>query len=136
MDNAARVHAGSWYHLAVALAWSSWIIVSNGWKSQATVKVADLYSGPTLIFATLNPDPMYHDLAGLEYAGESIAEWIGLNDSEYQWAIDEHLRRKRQVCGVCSPVEGWGRAGVHRMVGCLGWRCVFVRVFTLRRKSW
>jgi hypothetical protein len=79
---------------------------------------------------------MYHDLAGLEYAGESIAEWIGLNDSEYQWAIDEHLRRKRQVCRVCSPVEGWGRVGVHRMVGCLGWRCASVGVFVLRRNGW
>lgn len=31
----------------------------------------------------------------LEYLGEHLADLFGLNDSKYQWAVDEHLARKR-----------------------------------------
>lgn len=31
---------------------------------------------------------------GVEYVGDSIADFIGLNDSRYQWAIDEHFKQK------------------------------------------
>jgi hypothetical protein len=44
-------------------------------------------------------------IAGVEYLGESIADYIGLNDSRYQWVIDEYQRRKDLVsCNVfvCS----------------------------------
>ena len=34
---------------------------------------------------------------GLEYAGECVADALGLNDSQYQWAIDEYMRRQEEV---------------------------------------
>mmetsp|Transcript_1323 Transcript_1323/g.4056 ORF Transcript_1323/g.4056 Transcript_1323/m.4056 type:complete len:82 (+) Transcript_1323:16-261(+) len=32
--------------------------------------------------------------AGLEAAGEGVAEALGLNDSRYQWYIDEYMKQK------------------------------------------
>jgi hypothetical protein len=33
----------------------------------------------------------------MESVGEFFAEWFGLNDSHYQWAIDEYMQRKEEV---------------------------------------
>jgi hypothetical protein len=39
-------------------------------------------------------------LAGMEFVGEVCADFMGLNDSQYQWIIDEHKRREADVrCG-------------------------------------
>mmetsp|Transcript_9896 Transcript_9896/g.15665 ORF Transcript_9896/g.15665 Transcript_9896/m.15665 type:complete len:103 (+) Transcript_9896:33-341(+) len=31
---------------------------------------------------------------GIEFVGEALIDMIGLNDSRYQWAIDEHFKQK------------------------------------------
>ena len=31
---------------------------------------------------------------GMEFVGEVCADFLGLNDSQYQWIIDEHRRRE------------------------------------------
>ena len=33
----------------------------------------------------------------MEFVGEVCADFLGLNDSQYQWIIDEHRRREAEV---------------------------------------
>jgi len=33
----------------------------------------------------------------VEYASETVADAFGLNDSQYQWVIDEHMKQKELV---------------------------------------
>lgn len=33
----------------------------------------------------------------MEYASETVADAFGLNDSQYQWVIDEHMKQKELV---------------------------------------
>ena len=35
--------------------------------------------------------------AGIEFVGEVCADFLGLNDSQYQWIIDEQRRREEEV---------------------------------------
>jgi hypothetical protein len=39
--------------------------------------------------------------AGMEFVGEVCADFLGLNDSQYQWIIDEHRRREQEVRYLC-----------------------------------
>lgn len=36
-------------------------------------------------------------ITGMEFVGEVCADFLGLNDSQYQWIIDEHRRREAEV---------------------------------------
>ena len=35
--------------------------------------------------------------AGVEYASEAVADALGLNDSQYQWVIDQYMKEKELV---------------------------------------
>ena len=49
-------------------------------------------------------------LAGMEFVGEVCADFMGLNDSQYQWIIDEHKRREADVrCGRPRYERALGR---------------------------
>ena len=38
---------------------------------------------------------------------ESVADFLGLNDSQYQWIIDEHNRREADVRPPRAPLRPW-----------------------------
>ena len=44
---------------------------------------------------------------GLEFVGEVCADFLGLNDSQYQWIIDEHNRREADVRPPRAPLRPW-----------------------------
>ena len=42
----------------------------------------------------------------MEFVGEVCADFLGLNDSQYQWIIDEQRRREEDVSQPYTSVIG------------------------------
>mmetsp|Transcript_66029 Transcript_66029/g.137573 ORF Transcript_66029/g.137573 Transcript_66029/m.137573 type:complete len:91 (-) Transcript_66029:541-813(-) len=53
--------------------------------------------------------------SGLETAGEYVADFLGLNDSHYQWAIDEYMKRKEEEEELAAEAEAEERARIAEL---------------------
>ena len=70
---------------------SAWRMVKNGAWVVWDGAVSSLHARLRVPVCSLWPR------AGMEFVGEVCADFLGLNDSQYQWIIDEHRRREQEV---------------------------------------
>ena len=81
---------------------SAWRMVKHGAWVVWDGAVASLRVCMRAQVCSLRTTRCLHVVTGMEFVGEVCADFLGLNDSQYQWIIDEHRRREAEVCLCCS----------------------------------